>query len=58
MEINQFGFKTTATGNITDWDSNFVFIDDICDDHFDLYDYEDYLGVAHQILAMEWGLAD
>lgn len=30
----------------------------VCDCCFGLYEYEDYVGVAHQIMAMELGLTD
>lgn len=31
------------------------FVEECC---FDIYDYEDYLGVAHQIMAEELGLTN
>ena len=36
---------------------NTIWVDaeDICEDTFDLYDYEDYIGIAHQIIAEEMG---
>lgn len=30
---------------------------DICGDCFELYEYEDYIGVAHQLMAEEMGYA-
>ena len=30
-------------------------VNDICQDLFELYDYEDYIGIAHQIIAEEMG---
>lgn len=52
---------TTTSGNdmMFKWDVNGTPVEEpVCDCRFGLYEYEDYVGVAHQIMAMEWGLTD
>jgi len=52
MEIDSL--TTTANSNAL-FDYILVDCSDICQDHFELYDYEDYLGIAHQLIAEELG---
>jgi hypothetical protein len=58
MTESESSYTYTAGGNSTGiWfgiPDEPEFIEHCC---FDLYDYEDYVGLAHQILAMEWGWA-
>ena len=56
MEIGKIQqLTTTNPWWLYDPDPITVNCADICGDYFDIYDYEDYLGIAHQLIAEELG---
>ena len=58
MAIEQVGRieQLTETGSLASKHIFFQDVDSYLDDVFELEFYEDFLGVAHQVIAMELGL--
>jgi len=49
-------FSTSGDGiwhQITGNADGYIF--DVCNDHFDIYHYDDYVGIMHQLLAEDLG---